>query len=235
MESMIKTNHLCKMYGKKYALKDVTIECQKGQIIGLLGPNGSGKTTLLKILTGLIRDYGGVIELAGNHGVNATTKALVSYLPDEPYFEDSMRIKDVLLMFQDMYQDFDIERAQAMIERFQMRKDMYLKTMSKGMKEKFQLSLVMSRNAPIILLDEPIGGVDPAAREVILDMILANYREDQTMVIATHLIADIERIFDSVIFLQEGQVVLQEDIEDLRMRTGKSVDTFFKEKFKYET
>lgn len=233
MESIIKIKHLSKMFGKQRALDDVNMECLGGAIIGLLGPNGSGKTTLLKILTGMIRDYGGAIEIDGHRGVDAYTKSIVSYLPDEPYFEDWMRVKDVLKIFVDMYQDFAYDRALAIIERFQIQLDMRIKTMSKGTKEKFQLALVMARNARIIILDEPIGGVDPAAREVILDTILSNYREDQTILIATHLIADIERIFDSVIFLKEGNVILHEDIEDLRMRTGKSVDALFREEFKY--
>lgn len=232
MESILDVKHVTKMYGNTLVLKNIDIACTPGQIIGLLGPNGSGKTTLIKILTGLIKDYGGSVCIDG-HSVDAYTKSIVSYLPDEPYFADWMKVKDALKIFIDMYADFDLERCLKTMERFQIQEDMRIKTMSKGTKEKFQLALVMSRNAKIIILDEPIGGVDPAAREVILDTILENYRDDQTILIATHLIADIERIFGSVIFLKEGEVILHEDVEELRIRTGKSVDELFREKFKY--
>lgn len=232
METILDVKHVTKMYGNKLVLKNVDLACTPGQIIGLLGPNGSGKTTLIKILTGLIRDYGGSVTIDG-HSVDAYTKSIVSYLPDEPYFADWMKVQDVLKIFVDMYADFDMERCLKTLQRFQIEESMRIKTMSKGTKEKFQLALVMSRNAKIIILDEPIGGVDPAAREVILDTILENYHDDQTILIATHLIADIERIFGSVIFLKEGDVILHEDVEELRMKTGKSVDELFREKFKY--
>lgn len=221
-----------KLYGKKRALNNVSFTCKGGQIIGLLGPNGSGKTTMIKILTGLITAYDGGVSI-DDHRIGAETKAMVSYLPDEPYFADWMKVKDALQIFTDMYKDFDLERCLTIMRRFQIDETMRIKTMSKGAKEKFQLALVMSRKAKLIVLDEPIGGVDPAAREVILDTILENYSADQTILIATHLIADIERIFDSVIFIKDGEVILNDEVEELRSSTGKSVDELFREKFKY--
>lgn len=232
METILDVKNVTKMYGNKLVLKNINLQCASGQIIGLLGPNGSGKTTIIKILTGLIKDYGGQVSIDG-HTVDAYTKSIVSYLPDEPYFADWMKVNDVLHIFVDMYADFDMGRCLETLKRFQIEENMRIKTMSKGMKEKFQLALVMSRNAKLIILDEPIGGVDPAARDVILDTIIENYREDQTILIATHLIADIERIFGSVIFLKEGEIILHEDVDELRMKTGSSVDELFREKFKY--
>ncbi len=229
---IVKVNGLSKSYGKQEVLKHVSFVCQGGSIVGLLGPNGSGKTTLIKILTGLITAYDGEVEIAGEQ-IGALSKAVVSYLPDEPYFADWMRAKDALAVFHDMYQDFDYQRCLEIMNRFKISEKMRIKTMSKGTKEKFQLALVMSRHAKLIILDEPIGGVDPAAREVILDTILSNYQEDQTILIATHLIADIERIFDTVFFIKEGEIILNENVEDLRSRTNQSVDELFREAFKY--
>lgn len=232
MEHLIKTQHLSKSYGKKEALRDVNIQLQPGSIVGLLGPNGSGKTTFIKILTGLLRAYKGELLIDG-HPVDAYTKSIISYLPDEPYFSDWMKAKDAVSIFLDMYADFDMAKCMKLMQRFYIDMDMRIKSMSKGTKEKFQLALVLSRHAKIIVLDEPIGGVDPAAREVILNTILENCERDQLILIATHLIADIERIFDTVIFIREGQVVLQRDVEELRQETGKSVDELFREEFRY--
>lgn len=233
MNDMIVTvEGLSKSFGKQEVLKNVSFSCKGGSIVGLLGPNGSGKTTLIKILTGLITAYKGNVAIAG-HMIGSESKALVSYLPDEPYFADWMRVKDALSIFNDMYQDFDYQRCLDIMNRFKISEKMRIKTMSKGTKEKFQLALVMSRHAKLIVLDEPIGGVDPAAREVILDTILNNYRDDQTILIATHLIADIERIFDTVLFIKEGEIILNENVEDLRSRTNQSVDELFREAFKY--
>lgn len=231
METIVKMNHLSKSYAKKEVLKDVSLELKKGRIIGLLGPNGSGKTTLIKIMCGLLKEYSGNVMIDGRN-VGVYTKSIISYLPDEPYFADWMKVKDVLNIFSDMYEDFDLPRCMQMMDRFSLQKDMKIKTLSKGTKEKFQLSLVMSRRAPLIILDEPIGGVDPAAREAILDTILSNYDENQTILIATHLIADIERIFDTVIFLKEGVVILDQDVEELRKESNLSVNDLFKQKFR---
>lgn len=232
-EHIIEIEEVSKTFGHTTALNHVSLTCQSGQIIGLLGPNGSGKTTLIKILNGLLKDYQGSVKIGG-HSIGAETKSMVSYLPDEPYFADWMKVKDVLSIFCDMYEDFDLLKCNEIMKRFHLEASMRIKTMSKGTKEKFQLALVMSRKASVIILDEPIGGVDPAAREVILDTILENYSEEQTIIIATHLIADIERIFGSVIFIKEGNIVLHEDVEDVRVRTGKSIDELFREEFRYQ-
>lgn len=232
METLININGLTKSYGHKVALHDVNLQMKKGNIIGLLGPNGSGKTTLIKILCGLLKDYDGEISIDGRE-VGVYSKSIISYLPDEPYFASWMKVKDVIKVFHDMYADFDTERCARLSDRFGISDDMLIKTMSKGTKEKFQLCLVMARRAKIIILDEPIGGVDPAAREVILDTILSNYFEDQTILIATHLIADIERIFNSVIFIKDGEIILDNDVETIRQETGKSIDELFREKFRY--
>lgn len=231
-ENIIKIENVTKTYGKKIALNDVSITCKRGQIVGLLGPNGSGKTTLIKILTGLIKGYQGNVLIDGQP-IGAYTKSIVSYLPDEPYFSDWMKVRDALNLFVDMYNDFDLLKCNEILQRFKIESSMRIKIMSKGTKEKFQLALVMSRKAKFIVLDEPIGGVDPAAREVILDTILENYNEDQTIFIATHLIADIERIFGSVIFIKEGNIVLNDDVEEVRSKTGKSIDELFREEFRY--
>lgn len=231
MDELIKIQGLTKRFGKKYALSQVNLDVKRGKIIGLLGPNGSGKTTLIKILNGLIKDYEGTLNIDG-HQVGAYTKSIISYLPDEPYFADWMLVKDALAIFRDLYKDFDYSLAVSIMGRFSIDDKMRIKTMSKGTKEKFQLALVMSRKAQIIILDEPIGGVDPAAREVILDTILNNYSEDQTIIIATHLIADIEKIFDTVIFIKEGNVVLNKEVEMIRQESGKSIDETFREVFK---
>lgn len=183
-------------------------------------------------MTGLLKDYDGVVKIDGTC-IGAETKAMVSYLPDEPYFSDWMKVKDALAIFVDMYADFDLDKCLTIMRRFQIDDGMRIKTMSKGTKEKFQLALVMSRKAKIIVLDEPIGGVDPAAREVILDTILENYSPEQTILIATHLIADIERIFSTVVFIKNGQIVLNSEVEDVRQETGKSIDELFREEFRY--
>ena len=232
MEKLIEICGLSKAYGKKQALHNVDMVFEGGQIIGLLGPNGSGKTTLLKVMTGLLKDYDGVVRIDGKD-IGADTKAVVSYLPDEPYFSDWMKVKDALAIFVDMYADFDLDKCLSIMSRFQIDESMRIKTMYKGTKEKFQLALVMSRKAKIIVLDEPIGGVDPAAREVILDTILENYSADQTILIATHLIADIERIFSTVVFIKNGQIVLNKEVEEVRQETGKSIDELFREEFRY--
>ena len=228
---MIEISNLTKRYGKTLALSEVNLSLESGQIVGLLGPNGSGKTTLIKILNGLLRDYSGTVRV-GNEPVGAYTKALISYLPDRNYLPGWTNAEGAITIFKDMYADFDEPRMRSMLERLGINPKQSMHTMSKGMKEKFQLALVMSRNASIYILDEPIGGVDPAARDLILRTILDNYVPESLVIISTHLIADIESIFDSVIFLKEGQIVLQESVDSLRSRTGSSVETHFKEVFK---
>ena len=227
----IEFENLSKNYGSKCALSNISMKLETGKIIGLLGPNGGGKTTMIKIINGLLKDYRGTCLIDGQKP-NETTKSLISYLPDEPYFQDWMKIKDALNIFKDHYADFDWALCMTLLERLQLDPNMKIKSCSKGMKEKFQLALVMSRKAQFYILDEPLGGVDPAARDLILDIILKNYNEDACLLISTHLISDIDRIFDEVIFLKDGEVVMQKDCEELRNETGKSVDECFREVFR---
>lgn len=231
MSELIQIDNLNKKYGKKLVLKDVYLTLTSGKIIGLLGPNGSGKTTLIKILNGLLKDYEGHIHI-DQQPIGVHSKSVISYLPDEPYFENWMTTSDALNLFVDMYEDFDLNKALSLMERMDIEKSIKIKELSKGMKEKFQLILVMSRKAKIYILDEPLGGIDPAARELILDIILNNYAEDALVLLSTHLIADIEKIFDEVIFLKNGEVILHENSEDLRMRRQASINDVFKEEFK---
>lgn len=231
MSELIQIDNLNKKYGKKLVLKDVHLTLTSGKIIGLLGPNGSGKTTLIKILNGLLKDYEGHIHI-DQQPIGVHSKSVISYLSDEPYFENWMTTSDALNLFVDMYEDFDLNKALSLMERMDIEKSIKIKELSKGMKEKFQLILVMSRKAKIYILDEPLGGIDPAARELILDIILNNYAEDALVLLSTHLIADIEKIFDEVIFLKNGEVILHENSEDLRMRRQASINDVFKEEFK---
>lgn len=231
MAELIEIHNLSKSYGKKEVLKNINLSLSGGKIIGLLGPNGSGKTTLIKILNGLLKDYTGHITIDGQP-IGVHSKELISYLPDEPYFENWMTTTDALNLFNDMYKDFDLNKALSLMERMDLEKGVKIKELSKGMKEKFQLTLVMSRQAKIYILDEPIGGVDPAARDLILDVILSNYAEDAIVLLSTHLISDIEKIFDEVIFIKKGSIVLYEDSEGLREKREASIDEIFREEFK---
>lgn len=228
---MIEIKNVTKTYDGKPALINVNLSLQTGKIIGLLGPNGSGKTTLIKILNGLLRDYKGEVLIDGNP-VNEISKSLVSYLPDRNYLPNWTNAEGAIKIFKDLYQDFDEVKMRGLLAKLNLDPKQPLKKMSKGMKEKFQLALVMSRNAKIYILDEPIGGVDPAARELILKTILENYAPESLVLISTHLIADIEQIFDSVVFLKEGQVVLYEDVDTIRQTQGKSIEEYFKEVFR---
>ena len=228
---LVRITNLTKKYQSKAALSNLSMTLKSGHIVGLLGPNGSGKTTLIKILTGVINDYEGAVSINGSD-VGPSTKALVSYLPDTAYFSPWMNPSDMIALFKDFYADFDEHKCLEMLKRLGLNEKQKIKTMSKGMIEKFQLCLVMSRNAKLYILDEPIGGVDPAARDYILDTILTNYNEDATIFMSTHLISDVERIFDTVIFLKEGEIVLQGDIDDIRTKEEKSIDQLFREVFK---
>ena len=221
---------LTKTYGRKTALDKVDLKIESGRIIGLLGPNGSGKTTLIKLACGLLSPTSGGIAIDG-HAPGVHTKSVVSYLPDRMYFADWMRTRDLLRFFADFYEDFDQEKAEGMLADLGVSVSDRLKTMSKGTKEKVQLVLAMSRRAKLYLLDEPIGGVDPAAREFILRTILTNYSPEAALVISTHLIADIEKVLDEVIFLQNGRVVRQDPVDSIRENEGKSVDQLFREIF----
>ena len=231
MEDLIQIQNLNKSFGKKQVLKNINLNIQSGKIIGLLGPNGSGKTTLIKILNGLLKDYQGSVFI-DHQPVGVHSKEIISFLPDEPYFENWMTTTNALNLFKDLYQDFDMDKALYLMDKMKLEKNVKIKSLSKGMKEKFQLVLVMSRKAKIYILDEPIGGVDPAARDFILEIILNNYAEDAVVIMSTHLIADIEKIFDEVVFIKDGEIVLHEDSEELRIKRQASIDQIFREEFK---
>lgn len=230
-ELLVTCTALTKRYGSKTALNGVNLQLKRGRIVGLLGPNGSGKTTLIKLLCGLIQPTEGDIAIGGMP-VGPATKALVSYLPDRMYFADWMKASDLLDLFNDFYSDFDRNKATAMCQSLGVVPSQRLKTMSKGTKEKVQLVLVMARKASLYLLDEPIAGVDPAARDYILNTILTNYNEEGCVMISTHLISDIEQVLDEAIFLKEGQVVLHDSVDAIREREGRSVDALFREVFR---
>ncbi|MBQ1533834.1 MAG: ABC transporter ATP-binding protein [Erysipelotrichaceae bacterium] len=230
METLV-CNELSKTYGSVRALDHVDLKLEEGKIVGLLGPNGSGKTTLIKLASRLLVPTEGEVRICGELP-SPTTKAIVSYLPDRNYLPDWMKTKDLLEMYQDFYGDFDVQRAQEMLGSLNIDYDTPLKNMSKGTKEKVQLILTMSRHAKLYLLDEPIAGVDPAARDYILKTIISNYDETATVLISTHLIADVENVLDEAVFLKEGKVVLHQSVDELRDTTGKSVDEYFREVFK---
>lgn len=222
---------LTKRYGQKEALSKLSLQLAPGRIIGLLGPNGSGKTTLIKLLCGLLQPTEGSITVDGSP-VGPHSKSVISYLPDKMYYADWMRVSDLFDLFSDFYADFDRERAENMCLSLGIAPSDRLKTMSKGTKEKVQLLLVMARRAKLYLLDEPIAGVDPAAREFILNTILTNYDENASVLISTHLISDVEPVLDEAIFLREGQVVLHDNADALREREGKSLDALFRDVFR---
>ena len=229
MTPLIEIKNLTKIYSKKPALHDVSYNAEKGRIIGLLGPNGSGKTTLLKIMNGLL-EADGNLRIDGN-APGVDTKKVVSYLPERTYFDENMKVKKLLSFFRDFYEDFDLKKAQTLLKDMNIDTESRLKELSKGNKEKVQLVVVLSRKAKLYLLDEPIGGVDPAARDYILDLILKMYDPDSTIIISTHLITDVERIFDDVIFLKEGEIVLAGNADTIREEHGKSIDELFREVF----
>jgi ABC-2 type transport system ATP-binding protein len=229
--TMIEVSHLNKSYGTKRVLNDLSLTFESGQIVGLLGPNGCGKTTLLKILAGLISDYQGQVRLGGQP-VGIQTKAMVSFLPERTYLSGWMRPVDTFDFFTDFYTDFDRRKAEEMLQRFRLEANQPIRTMSKGMQEKLQLVLVMARNAKIYLLDEPLGGVDPAARSAILNLVLENYQTDAVMLLATHMIQDVEPIFDRAVLLGFGELILNEPTDAIRQRYGQSVDEVFREVFK---
>ncbi len=231
MENIVEFKNVHKGYSKKKVLKNVNLNIPKGKIVGLLGPNGSGKTTMIKLMNGLLQPDRGSIEINGMKP-SIETKKIVSYLPERTYLNDWMKVKDILEFFHDFYEDFDVQKANEMIKTLKIDKNEKLKTMSKGTKEKVQLILVMSRKADLYILDEPIGGVDPAARSYILKTILTNYNEDSTLLIATHLISEIENICDDVIFISNGEIVLEGNVDEIREEKGKSIDTLFREEFK---
>ncbi len=230
-EATLECSGLSKYFGTNPALHNLSISLPKGKIIGLLGPNGSGKTTLIKLACGLLTPTEGNIRVCGfEPGIES--KTLVSYLPERTYLPDWMTVMECIRFFQDFYADFDYDRAISMLQSLQVPANARMKTLSKGTREKVQLVLVMSRRARLYLLDEPIGGVDPAARDYILGTILKNYSEDSTVLISTHLIADVEKILDEFIFIQNGQLVSYASTDSLREDLGKSIDQYFREVFR---
>lgn len=231
MSNLIEMRGLTKVYNAVTALYNVNLDIESGHIVGLLGPNGSGKTTMIKILCGLLCPTSGSVLVDGQPiGVNS--KRVISYLPDKTYLDDNKTIKETIELFIDFYPDFDPNRAYDMLARLGINPAAKLKTLSKGNKEKVQLILVMSRRARLYILDEPIAGVDPAARDYILNTIISNYDPQATILISTHLIADVESVLDDVIFLQNGQIALHASVDDIRANEGKSVDTLFREVYR---
>lgn len=231
MSQLIEFQHLSKNYGAAMALSDINLSLDKGKIIGLLGPNGSGKTTLIKLMNGLLQPSAGSVLIGGSlPGIE--TKKIVSYLPERTYLNAWMSVRQILTFFEDFYQDFDRVKALEMLRALKIDENQRLKAMSKGTKEKVQLILVMSRKAKLYLLDEPIGGVDPAARDYILNTILTNYSENSTVIISTHLIQDVEQIFDDIIFLENGHIRLFGQVDEIRSQYGKSIDELFREVFR---
>ena len=219
MSTLLECKDLTKCYGKKTAIDHINLAIESGHIIGLLGPNGSGKTTLIKMINGLLDPTSGSIFMQQNP-IGAESKKHISYLPDHTYLNMNERVRDIIRYFSDFYEDFDEKRAYDMLGKLQIDASDRLKTMSKGTKEKVQLILVMSRHADLYILDEPIAGVDPAARDFILNIILSNYEPEASILISTHLIADIENILDEVIFIDHGQIRLTASVDDIRMKNG---------------
>ena len=229
--AILECRDLTKRYGKATALEGVNLSVEPGRVVGLLGPNGSGKTTLIKLANGLLTPSAGEILIDGQKP-GPESKALVAYLPDRDYLADWMTPRQQMDFFADFYPDFDREKAQAMMDRLGIDQNQKFKQLSKGTREKVQLILVMSRSAKLYLLDEPIGGVDPATRDFILDTIIRNYNPEAAVIISTHLIADVEQVLDDVIFLQNGHVALQSPVDAIREERGMSVDAYFREVFR---
>ena len=232
MNNLLEIQGLSKTYGSVTALNDVSLSIEPGHIIGLLGPNGSGKTTLIKIICGLLQANSGTVLVDGNPAGTAGSRAAISYLPDQTYLDGDMTIKSIVDMFKYFYEDFDENRAKEMLSSLNLDPNAKLKTLSKGNREKVQLMLVMSRRAKLYILDEPIAGVDPAAREYILRTIISNYEPTASMIIATHLISEVEPVLDEAIFLQNGNIKLFKPIDDIRAEEGMSVDELFREVYR---
>jgi len=230
MNNILASENLCKSYLNKKALNGVTLDIMPGKILGLLGPNGSGKTTFLKIAAGILHESGGEILIDGQKP-GVYTKSIVSYLPDNEYLLKWMKVKDAVRYFKDFYADFDEKKAKELLLFMNLDENSPVKNLSKGMKEKLKLTLVLSRKAKLYILDEPLGGVDPTAREKILNAIINNFSDNSSMIITTHLVNDIERIFDDVAFISDGEIVLRGNAEELRMEKKKSIDELYREVF----
>ncbi len=229
---ILKCTNLSKTYDFDNALNNVNLSIETGKIIGLLGPNGSGKTTFIKLLNGLLKPTEGEILINGQ-SPGVETKKIVAYLPDKNYLDNSKTVKAILQLFADFYDDFDLEKAQNMLKDLGIDITRRFKLLSKGMKEKVQLILVMCRRAKLYLLDEPIAGVDPAARDYILNTVIKNYNKDATVIISTHLIADVEKVLDEAIFISKGEILLYQDVKSIINEHNKTVDEYFREVFKY--
>jgi ABC-2 type transport system ATP-binding protein len=227
MDNIVEIRGLTKRYDRKEALKNIDLSIEKGKVVGILGPNGSGKTTLIKLLMGLLHPNKGEIKIDGESpGIH--TKSVISYLPDRNALYGWMTVKDAIQMFQDFYQDFDLGKSEELLKFMKLDKDMKISNMSKGMKEKLNLAMVLSRRAKVYILDEPIAGVDPVARDQILDAIIDNYKEDSAMIITTHLVRDMENIFDQVVFLGDGEIILSGEAENLREEKNMQIDDLYK-------
>lgn len=230
MKNLLEINNLRKNYGSKEALQGLSLTLEEGKVYGLLGPNGSGKTTLIKVLAGLLPNYKGEVLINGlKPGVE--TKAIVSYLPDRNFLPSHSKIKDIITMYDDFFEDFDPVKADCLLRSMGLKDDMKVNSLSKGMTEKLNLSMILSRDAKLFILDEPIAGVDPIARDQILDAIIDNVGKESTMLITTHLVKDIERVFDKVGFIDNGRIVLEDDAETLRTVRNNSIDGIYKEVF----
>lgn len=230
-QALVEIKNLTKRYGSNLALNNINLTLMPGNIIGLLGPNGSGKTTLIKLLNGLLQPNEGTISING-FSPSPETKKIVSYLPDTTYLDENMKVVDAIDLFKTFYDDFNMETALDLLKDLNINLDIRFKKLSKGNKEKVQLILVMSRKAKLYILDEPIGGVDPAARDYILRTIINNYSPDASVLISTHLISDVESILDEVIFLNRGHIVRQGNVDDLRVEHGESIDELFRDDFR---
>jgi len=231
MGKILEINNLTKSYGNTRAVGGVTFDVPQGSIVGLLGPNGSGKTTIIKTIMGLLSGYGGTVSIGGKPP-GPKANAGISYLPDVAHIPTWFKVGQAIAFFADFYADFDTNRAKTMLDAMKIPQNKQIKTLSRGMQEKVQLSLVMSRRAGLYVLDEPIGAVDPASREFILDAILKNFDGEGAILLSTHIIADIEPILDIAIFLREGEIVLHDDVDKIREEKGQSLDQLFREVFK---
>lgn len=230
VDNIVEIKNLTKSYGKKLAVNNLNLNIEKGKVVGILGPNGSGKTTLIKILVGLLRETKGEILINGEKpGVQ--TKSIVSYLPDRNFLYEWMKIQDAIDMYKDFYTDFDEKKCDDLLNFMKLERDMKVNNLSKGMKEKLNLTLVLSRKAKLYILDEPIAGVDPVARDQILDAIINNYEQNSSMIITTHLVRDMEKIFDEVAFISDGEIIIEGNAEKLREEKSMQIDDLYKEIF----
>lgn len=228
---LIKCTNLNKSFDNKKILKNINVNIQNGKIIGLLGKNGSGKTTFIKLINDLLTPTSGEILINGKK-ISPETKNIIAYLPERSYLDKTMKISEVLTYFEDFYDNFNKQKAIKLLKDLGLNKEMKLSKMSKGMLEKLGLILVMSRKAKLYILDEPLGGVDPATRDYILDTILSNFEEDSSVIISTHLISDIEKVLDEVIFINNGEIILHEETDKLRTKENASIDEIFRRMFK---